>query len=151
MTAPIELPETVEVEIELSKWSMIRRRADGSIDYLSPIPCPYNYGFIPGTLAADGDEVDAVVLGRRAAVGTRVKVPVRGVIGFIDDDVEDHKVICSDAPLLPAEAVGVWRFFRFFGLCKTLLAAARGEQGAIRSEGWLPWRRVCCSSEHRGL
>ncbi|MCB0105971.1 MAG: inorganic diphosphatase [Caldilineaceae bacterium] len=79
-----DLPATVTVVIEAPRLSMIKRRSDGAIDFFSPLPCPYNYGSIPGRWADDGDPLDAVVMGPRLPAGARVHLPVVGVIDFVD-------------------------------------------------------------------
>jgi len=64
---------------------------------------PVNYGYVPGTLAPDGDELDAYVLG--------VEVPLEhfeGVcVGVIHrlDDVEDKLVVTPAAARLSAEEI----------------------------------------------
>jgi len=56
---------------------------------------PADYGFIEGTLAADGDPLDALVLvGEPTFPGCRVRVRVVGVFHMADEKGDDEKVIC---------------------------------------------------------
>ncbi|HSP80345.1 MAG TPA: inorganic diphosphatase, partial [Myxococcaceae bacterium] len=80
---PAELPREPEILVESPRWSLVKRRSDGSVDFISPLPCPYNYGCIPGLGSGDGDPLDVVVLGPRLRRGPRLRVPVVGVIGFL--------------------------------------------------------------------
>lgn len=130
--------ERCEVVIEYPRWSAVKRRSDGSVDFVSPLPCPYNYGHVPGVLSGDGDPLDAVVLGARLPAGTRVQVQVVGVIGFVDAGLADPKVICSrSGALTGAQRRGLERFFTVYALGKRGLAALRGIRGETRFSGWL--------------
>jgi inorganic pyrophosphatase len=125
-----------EVVIEPPRGSFIKRRADGRIDFVSPLPCPYNYGHVPGAMSGDGDPLDAVVLGARLPAGTRVERTVVGVIGFVDAGQDDPKVIFSAGPLSERERRGIEWFFTVYALAKRGLARARGLRGETRYEGW---------------
>ena len=74
---------TLRVIIETPKMSFIKRKDDGSIDYISPFPCPFNYGSVPGSIADDGDRSDAIVLGKRLKQGSLIEeIPIVGVVRF---------------------------------------------------------------------
>jgi inorganic pyrophosphatase len=103
----------------------------GSIDIVSPLPCPYNYGSVPGTRAEDGDALDAIVLGRRLPAGTRVSLPVVAEVHFIDEDADDRKLVLSRHPLTAGEERGLVWFFRGYVLLKRLVAQLRGRPGRI--------------------
>lgn len=136
---PPELPREPEVLIESPRFSVVKRRADGGVDFISPLPCPYNYGCIPGLGSGDGDPLDVVVLGPRLRRGERLRVPVVGVIGFLDAGCADPKVICSARPLRPVDRAGLEAFFRVYALFKRVLHFARGRRGGdTRFVGWLP-------------
>ncbi len=126
----------VEVLVEVPRGSFIKRDAHGAFEFLSPLPCPFNYGSLPALPAADGDAQDAVLLGPRRAAGQRVQVPVRAVIGFLDAGQPDDKLICAERALSPADQRRVLAFFRFYALCKRLLNVARGRHGATCCLGW---------------
>ena len=136
----IDLPapgELCDVIIEYPRWSMLKRRSDGSLDFVAPLPCPYNYGSIFGRTSGDGDLLDAVVLGPRLPLGTRLPLTAIGVIGFLDLGVHDPKVICTRGPISARERTGLELFFRSYALFKRTLAALRGQPGATAYLGWL--------------
>ena len=37
---------SVEVVIEIPRWSFLKRGSSGRIDFVSPLPCPFNYGAV---------------------------------------------------------------------------------------------------------
>jgi inorganic pyrophosphatase len=131
------LPREPEVLIESPRWSLVKRRGDGSVDFISPLPCPYNYGCIPGLQSDDGDPLDVVVLGPRLRRGQRLRVPVVGVVDFIDAGRGDPKVICSARPLGDRERIGVELFFRVYARFKRGLHRIRGQVPDTRFRGWL--------------
>ena len=57
-TTPIELDAVVEVP----RGSFLKRGSTGKVDFISPVPCPFNYGSVPQYLGQEGDLLDAVVL-----------------------------------------------------------------------------------------
>lgn len=140
-----DLPERPVVHIELSRWSLVKRGSDGRIDFIAPLPCPYNYGCIPHLASGDGDPLDVVVLGPRLPEGQILSLPVVGIIDFIDGGRPDPKVVCSTLPLSAADRAGLVAFFAVYARCKALLALARGRKGATRSHGFFPeraWQRA---------
>ncbi len=136
---PLRLPSPVEVEIEIPRGGIIKRRSDGRLDFVSPLPCPFNYGAIPGTQAPDGDPLDAIVLGPRCIVGQRVTAPVVGVMGFVDRGVLDPKLVCADRRLTGAQRRGIERFFWVYVRLKRGLQRLRGQPEPTHVLGWLPW------------
>lgn len=128
-------PRQLEVVIDTPRFSLIKRRDDGSIDYVSPVPCPFNYGSVPGTTAADGDRLDAVVLGPRLSRGARVSVPVVALVHFMDAGEHDPKYICAPGALTRSDAWLVATFFASYARLKGALNALRGKRGATRYEG----------------
>ncbi len=135
---PPGLPREPEVLVESPRWSVVKWRADGRVDFISPLPCPYNYGCIPELRSGDGDPLDVVVLGPRLRRGERVRVPVVGVIGFLDAGEADPKVICGTRPLRPVDRAGLEAFFRLYALFKRVLHRVRGRRsGDTRFLGWL--------------
>lgn len=129
------MPEQIQVVIEVPRGSFVKRRADGTVDFVSPLPCPYNYGSVPDSRAPDGDPLDAMVLGPRLARGTRVAQPLRAVVRFVDAGAEDRKLVCSAAPLTSTERARIDRFFRLYARFKQVLNAARRRTGPTRYEG----------------
>ena len=68
----------VVVVVEVPRGGRVKRAADGSIDYVSPLACPFNYGSAPDLPSADGEPHDAFVLGPALALGHRGTWPVHG-------------------------------------------------------------------------
>jgi inorganic pyrophosphatase len=88
----------MKVTVETPKWSFVKYRMDGGVfrrEFLSPLPTLFNSGFVAGTRAADGMPRDAIVLGPRLPQGAEVVVKDLGSVHFIDDGVEDDKMIAS--------------------------------------------------------
>jgi inorganic pyrophosphatase len=89
--AVIEIPRGSNIKYEMDKGSgMIR------VDRIlySAVFYPANYGFIPQTLAEDGDPLDVLVLCQEPVVPLTV-IPARtiGLMTMIDSGLRDHKVI----------------------------------------------------------
>jgi len=87
----------VKVIVETPKWSFTKYhtvRGKTEREFLSPLPNLFNYGYIPGTKAADGMEKDVIVLGARMPQGP-ADVVEAGVVSIIDDGLADDKVIAS--------------------------------------------------------
>ncbi len=129
-------PRIVPVVVEVPRGSLVKYTAAGAIDYISPLPCPFNYGHVPGHPGHDGDPLDAVVIGPRLARGTRVEVPVRAVIHIRDAGLIDDKLICKVTPLSRTDTFAVWVFFRSYGWTKGALNLVRGRWGRTAYEGW---------------
>ncbi|WKZ25720.1 MAG: inorganic diphosphatase [bacterium] len=56
---------------------------------------PVNYGFIPQTWDEDNDPLDTLIItDEPLPTGIMVKVKVVGVLNFVDDGENDHKIIC---------------------------------------------------------
>ena len=129
-------PIEVEVVIEIPRGSFLKRGSTGRIDFVSPFPCPFNYGSVPHLLGLEGDLLDAVVLGPRLPVGTRLKVPAWGAVILVDRGMADDKLICSHHPVSPIERQKVLRFFGFYAKCKALLNLWRRRPGRNFCAGW---------------
>ena len=77
-----------EVDAETGEI-MLDRRLFTSMSY------PADYGFIEGTLAEDGDPLDALVLvGDPTFPGCRIRARAVGVFHMTDEKGPDEKVIC---------------------------------------------------------
>lgn len=95
----------VHTVIEISEGSCLkiewnRELACFELDRVEPkiFAKPCNYGFIPGTLDEDGDELDTlVVCPEPLPTGILVKVRIIGIMNFIDDGEADHKVVVVPA------------------------------------------------------
>src|SRR4051812_27320864 len=117
----MEIPDEVDVVIEVPKGGFIKRRDDGSVDFVSPAPCPFNYGSVPDTSSGDGDRLDALVLGPRLPRGTRVRTPVVGWVRFTDAGQDDPKLIGSPRPLGRMDRARIMAFFVVYAQAKRLL------------------------------
>jgi inorganic pyrophosphatase len=132
----MEPPLEVEVVIEVPRGSFVKRGSTGHVDFVSPLPCPFNYGSVPTHLGLEGDLLDAVVLGPRLALGARLRVKAWGAVTLTDRGLSDDKLICAERPPTVAERRRVLAFFRFYALCKGLLNLKRGRPGRNACDGW---------------
>lgn len=129
-------PPSVEVVIEIPRGSFLKRGSSGIIDFVSPVPCLYNYGSIHQYIGGDGDFLDAVVLGPRLPVGTKVRVNAYGSVGVSERFMYDDKLVCAMKPISSHERRNVLLFFRLYASCKGLLNMIRGHKGRSHCEGW---------------
>jgi inorganic pyrophosphatase len=91
--------------VEIPKGSILKieyRRDKGTfeVDRVEPeiFAKPSNYGFIPGTVDEDGDELDTlIVTPEPVPTGVVVNARILGVLNFEDDGENDHKIICVPA------------------------------------------------------
>ncbi|MDH3411716.1 MAG: inorganic diphosphatase [Gammaproteobacteria bacterium] len=131
----LEPPEG-EVVIEIPRGSFLKRGSTGHIDFISPLPCPFNYGSVPTHVGLEGDLLDAVVLGPRLPLGARLRVKAWGAVTLTDRGMSDDKLICSAQPLQPSERQKVLRFFGFYARCKAVLNFWRRRPGRNTCDGW---------------
>lgn len=135
------LPE-VDVVIEIPRGSFLKRGSTGRVDFISPLPCPFNYGSVPSYVGLEGDLLDAVVLGPRLRLGTRVRVKAWGAVTLTDRGMSDDKLICADHRLDAEQRRSVLRFFHFYAKCKGLLNLLRHRPGRNACEGWCEARQA---------
>ena len=87
----IEIPKGSNIKYELDKESgaiFLDRILYGSQFY------PANYGFIPNTLADDGDPIDVLVLSSEPVIpGCVIKSRVIGVLIMEDEKGKDEKIV----------------------------------------------------------
>jgi inorganic pyrophosphatase len=91
----VEIPQGSMLKIE---WD--RERAAFMLDRVEPaiFAKPCNYGFIPQTLDADGDELDTlIVTGEPVPTGVWMEAKIIGILNFDDDGEADHKVVVVPA------------------------------------------------------
>ncbi|MCK5481239.1 MAG: inorganic diphosphatase [Gammaproteobacteria bacterium] len=129
-------PPELEVIIEIPFGSFLKRGSTGQVDFVSPFPCPFNYGSVEKFVGLEGDLLDAVVLGPRLRRGTRVTVQAFGAVGMTDRGMYDDKLICSHHPVGRRQRLLVLLFFSFYAKCKWLLNLIRGRAGRNACEGW---------------
>ncbi len=131
------MPFEIEVAIEIPRGSFLKRGSTGVVDFISPLPCPFNYGSVPRYIGREGDLLDAVVLGPRLPAGTHVRIKAWGAVVMTDRGMSDDKLICSHQRLLPGEQREVLGFFRFYARCKGVLNFLRRRPGRNACEGWI--------------
>jgi inorganic pyrophosphatase len=133
--AAVAFPVELEVVVEVPRGGFIKRNDAGGVDFVSPLPCPFNYGSVPDSASGDGDRLDVVLLGPRLARGTRVRAKVVARVSFTDAGLDDPKMICAFGALGPGDRVRIRAFFWCYAHAKTLLNAARGKPGHTRYGG----------------
>jgi inorganic pyrophosphatase len=129
-------PPEVDVVIEIPRGGFLKRGSSGHIDFISPLPCPYNYGSVPNYLGLEGDLLDALVLGPRLPLGTRIRVKAWGAVTLTDRGMTDDKLVCSAQPPSSSQCSRVLRFFHFYAKCKALLNFWRRRPGRNACDGW---------------
>ena len=132
---PDRPPACADVEIDTPRFSLLKRNDDGAIDFVSPLPCPFNYGSVPGTRSGDGDRIDALVLGPRRPRGLVRQLPVVAIVHFVDAGQLDPKWVCSARSLDLAGHTQLDAFFRVYALAKRALNRARNKRGETRYDG----------------
>lgn len=98
-------PEVVNAIVEIPTGSRIKYEIDHETGLVhvdrvlfSPFHYPAEYGFIPNTLAPDGDPCDVLVLINGATYpGVVIKARPVGVLRMHDDKGQDDKVLCVAA------------------------------------------------------
>lgn len=91
----VEIPKGSTLKIE---WD--RKRAAFTLDRVEPsiFAKPVNYGFIPGTLDEDGDELDTlIVTDEPIPTGVWLEAKIVGILNFDDDNEMDYKIVCVPA------------------------------------------------------
>lgn len=129
-------PPRVEVIIEIPRGSFLKRGSQGQIDFVSPLPCPFNYGSVPQFVGLEGDLLDALVLGPRLPLDARVQIRAWGAVTLIDRGMADDKLICSETAPTASEVEFILRFFHFYARCKGLLNLWRRRPGLNACAGW---------------
>lgn len=133
--APTVQPPQVQVVVEVPRGSFLKRGSNGRIDFVSPLPCPFNYGAVPGMLGLEGDLLDALVLGPRLRYGTQLHVAAWAAVTLTDRGMSDDKLICSAFRPSRDDIDGVLRFFHFYARCKALLNLLRHRPGRNACDG----------------
>lgn len=97
-----DVPHDINVLIEIPQGSGVKYEIDKESGALvvdrvvfTPMVYPAAYGFIPGTLADDGDPADALVLIPVAVVpGAVIRARPIGLLKMEDEAGQDEKIIC---------------------------------------------------------
>ena len=125
------LPDEFVAVIEIPMGSLVKYELDQPTGLLrvnrilqSAVYYPANYGFIPQTLAEDGDPLDVLILCQEAVVPlTVIAARTIGLMTMLDNGKPDHKILAvsiddpiyavyHDALELPAPRLAMLR--RFF-------------------------------------
>jgi inorganic pyrophosphatase len=96
-----DAPELVRMIVEIPKNSANKYEYDGTLGVFrldralySPVHYPGDYGFIPGTLASDGDPMDVLALVEEPSFpGCLIEVRPVGILNMIDQNETDQKVV----------------------------------------------------------
>jgi inorganic pyrophosphatase len=99
----VEQPDEVVVFVEIPAGSRNKYELDPDLGGIvldrrlfTSMSYPADYGFIEGTLGADGDPLDALVLvGDPTFPGCRIRARPVGVFYMTDEKGADEKVICA--------------------------------------------------------
>ena len=94
--------ETIEVIVEIPKGSRNKYEFDKERSLIrydrmlfSSVHYPSDYGYIPETLAEDGDALDALVLlGEPTFPGCLIEVKPIGLFKMWDEKGVDYKILC---------------------------------------------------------
>ena len=95
-------PEVITVVIEIPLEGINKYEYDKKLhvfrldrNLYSPVHYPGDYGFVPSTLASDGDPLDALVLVDAASFcGCVMEARPIGVLEMTDQGLPDEKVLC---------------------------------------------------------
>jgi inorganic pyrophosphatase len=140
-------PEEINVVVEIPQGSRNKYEYDKSLDIFrldrtlhSPIYYPGDYGFVPQTLAEDGDPLDVLILVVQPTFpGCLVVARPIGLLKMIDDGKPDDKVLAvpigepayadvhSNAQIFPHTLRTISHFFETYKLLE-------GKQTS--TEGW---------------
>jgi len=130
----------MQIVIETSKWSFRKRvKTEQGFEtaFLSPIPTPFNYGFIEDTEGEDGAPLDIVVLGPKLDTGTRPNLGIIGRVKFIDDSKEDDKYIATTDGHHHETAIKI--FFTLYAFSKLILGLIHQRQITKNSFNGVEW------------
>ena len=141
--------ETIEVFVEVPmgsrnkyEWDFERRCFVLDRMLFTAVRYPGDYGFIPDTLALDGDHLDALcILGEPTFPGCVVRARVLGMLDMRDDKGPDEKIltvadhdprwqhlrVLDDVPRHVLDEIA-----HFFAIYKDL------EQKLVKIHGWRP-------------
>lgn len=95
VNAIVDIPEGSSLKVEYD-----REHGIFMLDRVEPdiFAKPVNYGFIPATKDADGDELDVLLICHEPlSTGILVKSKILGVFKFEDEGEIDDKIVCVPA------------------------------------------------------
>lgn len=102
LSAGKDVPHDINVVIEIPAGSSVKYEIDKASGALivdrvlfTPMAYPAAYGFIPGTLAEDGDPADALVLVPAPITpGAMIRCRPIGMLQMEDESGQDEKIVC---------------------------------------------------------
>ncbi len=109
-------PEQINVFVEIPQDSSIKYELDKETGVIfvdrflyTAFSYPFNYGFVPGTMADDGDPVDVLVVSSKSvAPGTVIPAVPIGMLEMEDEEGIDTKIIA--VPTLKVDPYyGTWK------------------------------------------
>ena len=130
--------QSVTITIEIPRWSFAKytlSEPGGQLEFISPLPCPFNYGFVAGHLGGDQMPLDAIVMGGRLARGSEVQTEVRAFVHFVDNDENDDKLVCSSHVLRSWEVMLLKTGFPVYVRMKRFVNWCKGKRGKTHSDG----------------
>src|ERR1700680_2005240 len=94
-------PEVINAVIEIPHEGINKYEYDKELHVFrldralySPVHYPGDYGFIPGTLSADGDPLDVLALAEEPTFpGCMVEVRPIGMLKMVDQEAIDQKIL----------------------------------------------------------
>jgi inorganic pyrophosphatase len=97
-----EAPETFNVVIEVPQGSKVKYELEKDTGLMAvdrvlhtSMIYPWNYGFIPQTLAEDEDPLDAIVLMQApVAPATLLEAKPIGILHMVDEGENDENIVC---------------------------------------------------------
>ena len=91
VNAVVEIPKGVNTKYE---YNPVHRCFVLSRCLVSSLHYPINYGFIPQTIAEDGDALDILIYNHDPIqTGVVVKCRPLGILKFVDEGVQDDKIL----------------------------------------------------------
>jgi inorganic pyrophosphatase len=134
-TPPPPFGRRVTVRIETPRGNFVKRDWVGGrlrVAFVSPVPCPFDYGTIEGEPSEDGLGRDAIWLGPRKKALDAAEGVVAAVVRFRDDGAVDDKwVVNAAGGLAPRDAKRLARFFRFYAAVKRMRGTAARFEGIL--------------------
>ena len=129
------MPERLTVQVEVARGDRVKRRPDGSIDFVTPFCSPFAYGSVLDTTAPDGDPEDALVVGAEPERGACVEYAVWGRVLFVDAGLDDCKWVVGPCAPEPEDWLRIEAFFQRYAWAKRVLYALRFSPKVVRFDG----------------
>lgn len=149
--------ETVEAVVEIPRGSRNKYEIDQTTGEIhldrvlfSSVHYPTDYGFIPGTMSADGDPLDVLIIVEEPTFpGCRIKIRPIGVLLMHDEKGVDEKIlavpvadprfegITDISHLQPHWLTEISHFFDTYKLLEGKETRVEGWEGAEKARGTL--------------